>query len=69
MAYLTTKRPGAEEVTMADVLYVAMFIALTAIGILFVLGCDKIIGPDDVELAKEPGTRTEPERQLEELAA
>lgn len=35
---------------MADLLYVVMTIVLAAIGLLFVIGCDKIVGPDEVEL-------------------
>lgn len=42
---------------MQDLLYVAILIALTAIGVLFVIGCDRIVGPDD----REPAVRAEPE--------
>ncbi len=42
---------------MADVLYVAMMIALTAIGVMFVVGCDKIIGPDELALVEESRAR------------
>jgi hypothetical protein len=59
----------AEDVTMADLLYVVMMIALTGIGAAFVIGCDKIVGPDELELVQEPGSRTRTERETEELAA
>lgn len=57
---------------MADLLYVAIMVVLTAIAILFVVGCDKIVGPDEVALAEQTGTRREREqreRQLEEIGA
>jgi len=54
---------------MADVLYVAMMIALTAIGVMFVIGCDKIIGPDELALAEEPRAREQREPKAEELVA
>jgi hypothetical protein len=57
-----------EDVTMADVLYVVLMIALTGIAAAFVIGCDKIVGRDDVELAEER-VRDQREREFEELAA
>ena len=54
---------------MADLLYVVLLVVLTAIGVLFVIGCDKIVGSDEAELEAGPGTRAERERELEELAA
>ena len=54
---------------MADLLYVVMMIVLTAIAVLFVIGCDKIVGPDEVELVEVPRPRVEPFREPEELAA
>jgi len=53
---------------MADLLYVVMLVALTALAVLFVIGCDRIVGPEDVELAEE-AARDKRERELEELAA
>jgi len=35
---------------MADLIYIAVLLAFFAIAGLFVLACDKIIGPDDVAL-------------------
>ena len=54
---------------MADLLYVVMMIVLTAIAVLFVIGCDKIVGPDEVELEEVPRPPVEPLREPEELAA
>ncbi len=54
---------------MADLLYVAMMAALTAIGVLFVVGCDKIIGPDELALAVESSARAQREPQAEEVVA
>jgi hypothetical protein len=54
---------------MADLLYVVMMIALTAIGALFVIGCDKIVGADEVELVEVPPAPGEPFHEPEELAA
>jgi hypothetical protein len=51
---------------MADLLYVVMFIAVTALGVLFVIGCDRIVGPDDPELAEEA---VRDKRELEEIVA
>jgi hypothetical protein len=66
---VTLKPLLSEEVAMADVLYVAMMIALTAIGVMFVIGCDKIIGPDELALAEEPRAREQREPKAEELVA
>jgi len=38
---------------MEDLLYVVIIAALIGIGILFVVGCDKIVGPDELELVEE----------------
>jgi len=40
-----------------DLLYVVLLFAFTAIAVLFVIGCDKIVGPDDVEGTEAPGGR------------
>lgn len=44
----------SQEVTVWDLLYVAVMIALVAVAALFVIGCDRIIGPDDEALADHP---------------
>ena len=54
---------------MSDLLYVVLLVALTALGALFVIGCEKTVGPDELELVEEPRTRSETVRQPEELAA
>jgi len=54
---------------MADLLYVVLLVVLTAIGVLFVIGCDKIVGPDEPELTEERGARSEAERHLAERRA
>jgi len=36
-----------------DVGYVLLMVGFTVLAVLFVIGCDKIIGPDDVALAAE----------------
>jgi hypothetical protein len=54
---------------MADLLYVAMMVALTVIGVLFVVGCDKIIGPDELALVEESGARAVREPKAEEVVA
>jgi hypothetical protein len=51
---------------MADLLYVVLMVVLTGIGIAFVFGCDKIIGPDDQALADQTGTRTPAIVELEQ---
>jgi hypothetical protein len=38
---------------MADVGYVLLMIGFTALAMLFTIGCDKIIGPDEVALGGE----------------
>jgi hypothetical protein len=40
---------------MEDLLYVAVVIVFFAIAALFVVGCDKLIGPDDVALEEDGG--------------
>jgi hypothetical protein len=40
---------------MEDVIYVAVVIVFFAVAALFVVGCDKIIGPDDLALDEEGG--------------
>jgi hypothetical protein len=38
---------------MADVGYVLLMIGFVVLAALFVIGCDKIIGPDDVAIGGE----------------
>ncbi len=38
---------------MADVGYVLLMIAFVVLAVLFTIGCDKIIGPDEAGLADE----------------
>jgi hypothetical protein len=54
---------------MADLVYVVMMIVLTAIAVLFSVGCDEIVRPDEVELVEVPRPPVEPLREPEELAA
>jgi hypothetical protein len=37
---------------MQDLIYVALIFALTIVAALFVLACDKLVGPDAVALAE-----------------
>lgn len=52
---------------MQDLLYVAMLVALTGIGVLFVIGCNKIVGPDDPELTRKADVEPEPSHIREEV--
>jgi len=52
---------------MADLLYVVMMVVLTGIGVLFVIGCDRIVGPDELALSGESGSRGEREPGAEGL--
>ncbi len=40
---------------MEDLIYVAVVLAFFALAALFVVGCDRIIGPDDVAMEEEGG--------------
>jgi hypothetical protein len=40
---------------MEDLIYVAVIIAFFGLAALFVVGCDKIIGPDDLALEEDGG--------------
>lgn len=52
-----------------DLTYVAMLVAFFAIAILFVVGCDKIIGSDETALAEGATGSPEPEPAPREEAA
>jgi hypothetical protein len=51
---------------MADVGYVLLMIGFVVLAALFVIGCDKIIGPDEVAMGEEDRDElvSEPERAL-----
>ena len=51
---------------MADLIYVAVLFAFFGIAALFVLACDKIIGPDDVALREGLTGAPAPEPQVEQ---
>ena len=54
---------------MADLIYVSMLIAFFAIAGLFVVACDKIIGPDDVALNEGLTGAPAPEPLVEDRRA
>jgi hypothetical protein len=49
------RRPAALSIPgpMADVGYIFLMVLFTVLAALFVIGCDKIIGPDDVAMGDE----------------
>jgi hypothetical protein len=47
---------------MADVLVLLLIVAFFALCVGFVRGCDRIIGPDDVDELAAPPTEAETER-------
>ena len=51
---------------MADLIYVAMLIAFFVIAGLFVVACDKIIGPDDVALREGLTGAPAPEPEVQQ---
>jgi len=40
---------------MEDLIYIVVVLAFFALAALFVVGCDRIIGPDDVAMEEEGG--------------
>ena len=48
---------------MEDVGYVLLMVAFVVLAALFTIGCDKIIGPDDVALAGQEGDELSPGRR------
>ncbi len=59
---------NVKEAIVQDVVYVAVLFAFFALAALFVVGCDRIIGPDELELGDAaPGG--EPAPIDEEMAA
>jgi hypothetical protein len=47
---------------MNDLAFVAIMLAFFAVAVLFVVACDRIIGPDEDELAASPHVGAEQER-------
>lgn len=54
--------------TVEDFLYIAITVALIAISVLFVIGCDRIIGPDEQELVEESDAALSAEKLGERVA-
>jgi len=50
---------------MWDLLYVVIMIGLVSVSAAFVIGCDKIIGPDDTALAEQGEEEEEAEGDAE----
>ena len=48
---------------MADIGYVLLMVGFVVLAALFVIGCDKLIGPDDVALAGERDEDVPSERE------
>ena len=51
---------------MEDVGYVLLMVGFVVLAALFVIGCDKIIGPDEVALAAEERDEDELEARRED---
>ena len=54
---------------MEDVGFILLMVAFVVIAALFVIGCDKIIGPDEEALAEQGPVEIEPEPFDEQVAA
>jgi hypothetical protein len=54
---------------MQDVVYMAVVVVFFVLAGLFVVACDRIIGPDEAALAEGPHGETAPEPEAERLAA
>jgi hypothetical protein len=54
---------------MADLIYIAVLLAFFAVAGLFVVACDRIIGPDDVALREGLTGAPAPEPQVEQRRA
>jgi hypothetical protein len=57
--------PVPKEAEMADLIYISILIAFFAVAGLFVVACDKIIGPDDEALREGLTGTPAPEPQAE----
>jgi len=53
---------------MEDVGYVLLMVGFVLLAVLFTIGCDKIIGPDEPALAGEEEDDIEAARHMESLA-
>jgi len=62
-------RNPAEEDSMQDVVYMLVLVAFFALAGLFVVACDRIIGPDEAALAESSRGEPEPEPAPERMAA
>jgi hypothetical protein len=60
-------RSGVEGLVKNDVTFVAILVAFFVLSVLFVLACDRIIGPDEAALGEPQASEPEPED--ERLAA
>ena len=54
---------------MKDVLYVVIMVALVLVTAAFVIGCDKLIGPDDEALAEQGHDESEEDLDRDKVAA
>jgi hypothetical protein len=59
----------SRRITVQDVVYVAALLVFFVLATLFVMACDKIIGPDEDALAEAEGGVPAPEPLEEEQAA
>lgn len=50
---------------MADLIYLAVLVAFFGVAAMFVVACDRIIGPDDVALREGVSVAPNPEPELE----
>jgi hypothetical protein len=58
-----------KEAEMADLIYVSVLIAFFAVAGLFVVACDKIIGPDEEALREGLTGTPEPQAETKRAAA
>ena len=54
---------------MEDLIYVVVLLAFFAVAGLFVVACDRIIGPDEAALTEGGPEVIEPEPEITEVAA
>jgi len=48
---------------MEDVGYVLLMVGFVVLAMLFTIGCDKIIGPDEAAMGDDNRDQSEPERE------
>jgi hypothetical protein len=53
-----------KEAVMADLIYVSVLIAFFGLAALFVVACDRIIGPDDAALREGLSAEPTPEPEV-----